>query len=131
MPQASRVVHNNPPPHRPHFLSNRPHSSRTLRRTLAQTPLLHRTGLLGLLLSDDFSRVEFHEHGAVGLDFLDGNGEAEVVEEEELQFEVVEFGEGEAADLWERGGWLARVGCGGWWVFVGGKGRTFAYRELV
>lgn len=50
-------------------------------------------------LGDYFPGVEFDEHGAVGFEFFDGDGEAEVVEEEELEFEVVEFGEGETADL--------------------------------
>ena len=42
-----------------------------------------------LPLCDDLARVEFYEHRSVGFEFLDGNGEAEVVEEEELQFQVV------------------------------------------
>ncbi len=55
--------------------------------------------LLGLLLVDDLAGVEFDKHGAVGVKLLDGDSEAEVVEEEELEFEVVQLDEGEASDL--------------------------------
>lgn len=42
-------------------------------------------------LRNNFSRVKFDEHGGVGLEVLDWDGQAEIVEEEELEFEVVEF----------------------------------------
>jgi hypothetical protein len=42
----------------------------------------HRAFLL--LLRDDFARIELYEHCAVGFEFFDGDGEAEVVQEEEL-----------------------------------------------
>jgi hypothetical protein len=51
------------------------------------------------LLCDDFTRVKLDQHRSVGFDLLDGDGEAEVVEEEELEFEVVKFGKWKAADL--------------------------------
>ena len=54
-----------------------------------------------LLLGNDFARVKLNKHGAVGVEFLNGHGEAEVVEQEELELEVVEFDEGETADLSE------------------------------
>ena len=44
-----------------------------------------------LSLRDDFSGVELDEHGAVCFELFDGDGEPEVVEEEELEFEVVEL----------------------------------------
>ena len=52
-----------------------------------------------LLLGDDLAGVELNQHCAVGLDFLHGDGEAEVVEEEELQFQMVQFWEGKATNL--------------------------------
>lgn len=55
--------------------------------------------LLGLLLGNNLSRVELDEHGAVGFDFFDWYGKAEVVQEEELELEVVELRKREAADL--------------------------------
>jgi hypothetical protein len=42
-------------------------------------------------LRDDFSGVELDEHGAVGFELFHGNGEPEIVEKEELEFEVVEL----------------------------------------
>ena len=45
--------------------------------------------LLGLLLGDDFAGIELDKHGAVGIEFFDGDGKAEIVEEEELEFKVV------------------------------------------
>jgi hypothetical protein len=44
-----------------------------------------------LSLRDDFSGVELDEHGAVGFELFHGNGEPEIVEKEELEFEVVEL----------------------------------------
>jgi hypothetical protein len=44
-----------------------------------------------LSLRNDFSSVELDEHGAVGFELFDGNGKPEVVEEEELEFEVIEL----------------------------------------
>jgi hypothetical protein len=52
------------------------------------------------LLRDDLAGVEFNKHRAVSLDLFDGHRQAEVVQEKELELQVVEFGEGEAADLW-------------------------------
>lgn len=46
-----------------------------------------------------FSRVKLNEHSPISLEFLERNGKAEVIEDEKLEFEVVEFVEGEAADL--------------------------------
>ena len=44
-----------------------------------------------LLLGDDFAGVKLNEHGAVRVELFDGYGEAEVVEEEKLELEMVEF----------------------------------------
>ena len=55
--------------------------------------------LLLLLLADDLASVVFHQHGAVGFQLFHGDGEPEVVEEQELELQVVELDEGEAADL--------------------------------
>ena len=66
-------------------------------------PLLRRLCLglllLLLLLTDDLAGVVFHQHGAVGLQLFYGDGEAEVVQKEELEFQVIELDEGEAANL--------------------------------
>lgn len=40
--------------------------------------------LLLLLLGDNLPRVEFHQHGAVGLELFDRDGESKVVEQQEL-----------------------------------------------
>ncbi|KAF4123008.1 threonine aldolase [Geosmithia morbida] len=45
-------------------------------------------------LTDDFAGVELDEHRGVGFQALDGNGKSKVIEDEELQLEMVEFGEG-------------------------------------
>lgn len=55
--------------------------------------------LLLLLLANDLAGVVFHQHGAVCFQLFYGDGEPEVVEEEELELQVVELDEGEAADL--------------------------------
>lgn len=127
-----------------------PHGSCTIRGALAHRPSLH-VGILRLLLlrllqsgraspllRDDLARVELHQHGPVSLDLLDGDRQAEIVQQEELQLEVVQLGEGQAADLFHKNtlgfGFLAFS------FFVGrsldertqGGGRlTLAYREFV
>ena len=53
--------------------------------------LLRLLTLLGLLLADDLASVEFNEHRSVSVELLDGDREAKVVEEEELELEVIEF----------------------------------------
>jgi hypothetical protein len=50
-------------------------------------------GFRGLLLGDNLASVEFDEHRAVCFDFFDRYRKSEVVEKQELQFQVVEFGE--------------------------------------
>jgi hypothetical protein len=50
-------------------------------------------------LRDDLAGIELDKHGRVHLQVFHGDGETEIVEDEELKFEVVEFGEGEASDL--------------------------------
>ena len=56
-----------------------------------------RRGLL--LLGENLARVEVHQHRAVRLEFLDGDGEAEIIEEEELQLQMIELEQREASDL--------------------------------
>lgn len=71
-------------------------------------------------MAEYFRRVKLDEHGPVGLKLFDGYAEAEIVEEEELEFEVVELAEGEAADLYESGlasGIFHVFGFQGWGVF--------------
>lgn len=55
--------------------------------------------LLCLLLSDDLASVELDEHGAVSFDLFNGHGKAEVVQKQELKFEVVELWKRKATDL--------------------------------
>ena len=50
-------------------------------------------------MRDDLARVKLDEHGGVCLEVLDGDGETEVVEEEELEFEMVQLREGQPANL--------------------------------
>lgn len=68
-------------------------------------PLLRRLCLvlLLLLLADDLAGVVFYQHGAVCFQLFYRDGETEVVQEEELELQVVELDEGQAADLWVRG----------------------------
>jgi len=70
-------------------LAGCPYGSYAVLGALAQAAVLHGVGCL--LLGDDFPSVELNQHGAVGLDLFDRDGEAEVVEEEELQFQVIEL----------------------------------------
>ena len=56
-------------------------------------------GLRGLLLGDDLASVEFDEHRAVSFDLFDRHTKPEVVQKQELQFQVVELGEWQSADL--------------------------------
>ena len=44
-----------------------------------------------LLLGKQFSCVELDKHGAVSFEFLHWHGESEVIEKEELKFEIVEL----------------------------------------
>lgn len=52
-----------------------------------------------LLLCNQFSSVKFHQHGAIRLEFFHGYRKSEIIENEELKFEVVEFHERKTADL--------------------------------
>lgn len=52
-----------------------------------------------LLLSDDFSCVEFDQHRAVCFQLFHRYTQSEVVEQEELQFEIVQFCQRQPADL--------------------------------
>lgn len=61
--------------------------------------MLHVSMSLGLLPRHDFSSVELHEHGAVCFEFFYGDGEAKVVEEEELELKMVELYQRKSADL--------------------------------
>lgn len=79
---------------------------------------------------------EDYELFGVALHLLRGDDEAEVVQEEELQFELVELGLREATDLeWSRHSFSVQNEATEWeidrreagWE----KGPTFAYRELV
>lgn len=58
-------------------------------RALAEGACLHCFG--SLLLGDDLACVEFDQHRAVSLDFLDRHRKSEVVEEKELELQVIEF----------------------------------------
>lgn len=42
-------------------------------------------------MSNYLASVKLHKHRPVCLEFLDRNGESEVVEKEELQFQMVQF----------------------------------------
>ena len=50
-------------------------------------------GFRGLLLGDDFASIEFDKHRTVRFDLFDGYGKSEIIQEQKLQFQVVEFGE--------------------------------------
>ena len=60
-------------------------------------PLIQPTGLR--VLGYHFSCVEFDEHGSVGVEVLDRDEELKVVEEQELQFQMVQFRKRQTADL--------------------------------
>ena len=42
-------------------------------------------------LRNNFSRIELNQHSAIGLKFFDRDRKAEVVEKEELKFEMIEL----------------------------------------
>lgn len=49
--------------------------------------------------SDHLPRIKLNKHGRVGLEVLHWDGEAEIVEEEKLKFEVVQLGKRKPSDL--------------------------------
>lgn len=55
--------------------------------------------LLLLLLGHNLPRVEFDQHRPIRLQLLHRDGEAEIVQQQELELEVVELDEREAPDL--------------------------------
>ncbi len=64
-------------------------------------------------LGNDVPSIELDEHGGVRLEVFDGNCKPEVVENEELQLEVVQFGKRKTADLEGRKTCLISF-CEGW-----------------
>ena len=44
-----------------------------------------------LLLCNELPCVKFHQHGSISFEFLNGHREAEIIEEEELELEVIEL----------------------------------------
>jgi hypothetical protein len=63
---------------------------------------LCRCSLRDLLLCNKFSGVKFHEHGAIGFEFLHRDRKPEVVEKQELQFEIVKLCQWKTSDLPKR-----------------------------
>lgn len=53
----------------------------------------------GLLLSNKFPRIKFNQHGPISLKLLHRNRKSKVVKKEELQLQVVEFGQRKAPNL--------------------------------
>ncbi len=64
-------------------------------------PLSCSKGPFGLFSSagDNFSRVELDQHVGIGFQVFHRNGESEVIEYKELQFEMVQFRQGKSSDL--------------------------------
>ena len=50
-------------------------------------------------MCNDLSCVEFYQHCGICLEVLDRDGESEVIKEEELQLQVIKFGQRETSDL--------------------------------
>ena len=50
-------------------------------------------------LPNHLPRIKLNKHGRVRFEIFDIHGEAEFVEEEELEFEMIQFGEGKPSDL--------------------------------
>ena len=46
-----------------------------------------------LFRTDDFAHVKLDEHRSIGLQFLDGNEETKIVEDQELDLEMIELDE--------------------------------------
>lgn len=67
------------------------HGTDTILGALGERSRLH--GFRGLLLGDDFASIEFDKHRTVRFDLFDGYGKSEIIQEQKLQFQVVEFGE--------------------------------------
>lgn len=51
------------------------------------------------MVRQNFSCVEFHKHRPISFHLFKGHCKSEVVQQQELQFQVVKFGEGKATDL--------------------------------
>ena len=83
-------------------------------------------GFRGLLLGDDLASIKFDEHRAVSFDLFDRHTEPEVVQKQELQFQVVEFGEWQSADLVRTLVKIIKTAQP-----MRAKDLTFAYLELV
>lgn len=49
--------------------------------------------------ADHLPRIKLNKHGRVSLEVLHRDGETEIVEEEKLEFEVVQFGKRKPSDL--------------------------------
>lgn len=50
-------------------------------------------------LSHNLAGIKFHQHCGVAFEFLDGNGQPKVVEDEKLELEVVKFGKRQTTNL--------------------------------
>lgn len=78
------------------------------------------------LLRDNFPCIKLNQHGGIGLQVFHRNSQAKVVEQQELKFEVVQFSQGETANLKTT---LALVLM---MMIIDQKQKhTLAYRELV
>jgi hypothetical protein len=52
-----------------------------------------------LLLCNQFSSIELHQHSAIRLEFFHWHRKSKVVKNKELEFEVIEFHKRKTADL--------------------------------
>ena len=52
------------------------------------------------MLPGDFSGIELDERRPVSVQFIHGYRESEIVQQQELQLEMVEFGQGQTPNLW-------------------------------
>jgi len=52
-----------------------------------------------LLLCNQFSSIEFHQHSTIGFEFFHWYGKSKVVKDEELEFEVIELHEWKTTNL--------------------------------
>jgi hypothetical protein len=62
-------------------------------------------------LCHDFTRIKLDQHSCIRFEVLHRDSEAEVIEYEELDFEVVQFGKGKATDLGAVSEYLSMGGC--------------------
>ena len=78
---------------------------------------------LPIMLFGYLSCIKFYQHSSISLHFFKGHRQAEVVQQQELQFQMIKLHQWEATNLQHVSGEDS--------IVVTSSQRTFAYLELV